>query len=88
MLTSWIDSKRNVQVLQRVGMTDLGQPDGVLWMDRVEVEVAEDSTGLLTIYVRQLSDDDEPVTVKFVNADDRGERPEHLRKEAAANAEP
>ena len=65
MLKTWIDERRNVQVLQRKGMEDLGQPDGMLWQDRVEVEVAEDSTGVLTIYVRMVWDEAEPVIVKF-----------------------
>jgi hypothetical protein len=71
MLQTWIDSRRNIQVVQRTVATsveDSDTPDGM--KDLVEIEVAEDSTGLLTIFVRQLEGGLDPVAVKFVGPND------------------
>lgn len=79
MLTTWIDAKRNIQVVQRRvadSIEESDTPDGMA--DIVEVEVAEDSTGMLTVFVRQLDAGQDPVAVKFVGPE----------KDAAANAEP
>lgn len=69
MLTTWIDAKRNIQVVQRtyVGNDTPDTPDGMA--DLVEVEVTEDSTGNLTVYIRQCRDGLDPVAVKFVGPD-------------------
>lgn len=75
MLTTWIDGKRNIQVVHRAyfeDFTEADTPDGM--GDLTEVEVAEDSTGLLTIYVRQLRPGLAPVAVKFVGPDHDGSR--------------
>lgn len=49
-------TEKNVQIAQTRFMEDTYT---------VEIEVSEDSTGLVTIYVRQIALDVAPVTVKF-----------------------
>lgn len=69
MLTTWIDANRHIQVVQRRYLEDSGYSGAPDTEDLVEIEVTE-SAGLLTIFVRQLAADQDPVAVKFVGPQD------------------